>query len=209
MKIFVELDHEHGILTNASLMKSSMSTVEVELIDEAFYFGKMQGYEIDQMKTPIEIHFNQEKYDKYVKEENDKITNEKARAEFNHIFSDLILGAATDEQALKMTPLYPQWNGEGVKYTKGERVQYLDVLYKVLQDHTSQPDWAPKDAPSLFARVLVTEDTVIPEWEQPDSTNGYAKGDKVTHNGKVYESLKDDNVDEPSELSWASWAEVE
>ena len=37
-----------------------------------------------------------------------------------------------------------------------------------------------------------------PEWEQPGSTNGYSKGDKVTHNGKTWESLVDRRSDDCS-----------
>jgi hypothetical protein len=72
------------------------------------------------------------------------------------------------------------------------------VLYKVLQQHTSQETWTPDVAHSLFAKVLnETLDGSTPEWEQPDSTNGYMKGDKVMFEGKTYESLIDNNVWSP------------
>ena len=57
--------------------------------------------------------------------------------------------------------------------------------------------WNPKDAPSLYAVVLIPDENIIPEWIQPDSTNPYMIGDKVTHNGVTYESLVDNNVWEP------------
>ena len=47
---------------------------------------------------------------------------------------------------------------------------------------------------SLFAKVLIPDKNVIPEWEQPESTNPYSKGDKVTHNGKTWRSTIDGNV---------------
>ena len=37
---------------------------------------------------------------------------------------------------------------------------------------------------------------------QPDSTNPYAKGDKVTHNGKTWQSTTDNNVWEPGVYGW-------
>ena len=43
---------------------------------------------------------------------------------------------------------------------------------------------------------------LIPEWEQPSSVNPYMKGDKVTHNGKTWESSIDNNVWEPSVYGW-------
>lgn len=103
----------------------------------------------------------------------------------------------TDEQALQVPELYDSWSGDSVPYKAGVRLNYNSILYKVLQDHTSQPDWTPDAAPSLFAKVLVADPEVIPEWEQPDSTNGYAKGDRVTHKGEIWESLVDNNVWEP------------
>ena len=105
----------------------------------------------------------------------------------------------TDEQALKVQVLYPDWavlpNGYNLK--AGERINYKDVLYKVLQTHQKQESWNPADAPSLFTKVLIPDKNVIPEWKQPDSTNGYMTGDKVIHNGATYESLVDNNVWEP------------
>ena len=108
---------------------------------------------------------------------------------------------ATDEQALDVPALYPAWRS-GVTYTAGQRLLYNSVLYKVLQDHTSQETWTPEAAPSLFAKVLIPDETVIPEWEQPDSTNPYRKGDKVTHNGKTWVSDIDNNVWEPGVSGW-------
>ena len=109
--------------------------------------------------------------------------------------------SATDEQALKVSALYPKWK-VGTAYQKDERVLYNDILYKVLTDHTSQADWTPDAAPSLFAKVLIPDKNVIPEWEQPESTNPYGKGDKVTHNGKTWLSTTDRNVWEPGVYGW-------
>ena len=109
--------------------------------------------------------------------------------------------AVTDEQALAVPVLYPAWRS-GVNYAVGVRVLYNGILYKVLTAHTSQDDWTPDATPSLFAKVLIPDETVIPEWEQPDSTNPYSAGDKVTHNGKTWVSDIDNNVWEPSVYGW-------
>lgn len=101
-----------------------------------------------------------------------------------------------DADALKVPNLYPKWQ-PGVKYTAGNRVRYREILYSILQGHTSQDNWAPDVAPSLFAKVLIPDPNVIPEWEQPDSTNAYMTGDKVLYNGTVYESIIDNNVWSP------------
>ena len=112
----------------------------------------------------------------------------------------------TEAEAITATCLHPKWSGDSVQYTAGQRVQDDGVLYTVLQAHTSQPDWKPADAPSLFAKVLIPDPTVIPEWEQPESTNPYAKGDKVAHNGKTWVSDIDGNVWEPGVYGWTEVA---
>ena len=115
----------------------------------------------------------------------------------------------SDEQALQVPELYESWSGNGISYKTGVRLNYNGILYRVLQDHTSQPDWTPDAAPSLFAKVLVVDPEVIPSWEQPDSTNGYSRGDRVTHKGKTWESLVDNNVWEPGTMGTESlWKEV-
>ena len=109
---------------------------------------------------------------------------------------------ASDETALSAIELYPIWN-ESATYSVGNRVRYDDVLYKCLQAHTAQSTWTPTDAPSLWTKVLIPSPSVIQEWEQPESTNPYMKGDKVKHNGKTWESTVDNNVWEPGVYGWS------
>lgn len=108
---------------------------------------------------------------------------------------------ATDEMSLQVPNLYPTWK-IGVIYTKDERVLYNDILYKILLSHTSQEDWNPEVAPSLFAKVLIPDENTIYPWEQPDSTNTYKIGDKVTHNGKIWVSTENTNSWEPGVYGW-------
>lgn len=114
----------------------------------------------------------------------------------------------TDEQALQVTTLYPLWDATKT-YAVGDRVRYAGNLYRCLQPHTAQETWNPADAPSLWAKVLTDPSGTILPWEQPGSTNPYMKGDKVTHIGKTWESLVDNNVWEPGAIGTESlWKEV-
>lgn len=114
----------------------------------------------------------------------------------------------TDEQALQVTTLYPLWDATKT-YAVGDRVRYAGNLYRCLQPHTAQETWNPADAPSLWAKVLTDPSGAILPWEQPGSTNPYMKGDKVTHNGKTWESLVDNNVWEPGAVGTENlWKEV-
>ena len=119
-------------------------------------------------------------------------------------------GGMSDYMALQYTELFGAWSGDGVAYKTGDRIRYNGIIYKVLQDHISQEDWLPDSTSSLYAKVLIQDPGVVPEWEQPDSTNPYGKGDKVMHNGKTWESLVDNNVWEPGVTgTGALWKEVE
>lgn len=106
-----------------------------------------------------------------------------------------------DGDALEAVELFPAW-AAATAYDADVRVRYEGILYKCLQAHESQAGWTPADAPSLWAQVLIPEPDVIPEWIQPDSTNPYMTGDKVTHNGQTWISVVDNNVWEPGVYGW-------
>ena len=106
-----------------------------------------------------------------------------------------------DNTALRMVEFYPEWATD-TAYPAGYKVQRGGKLWRCLQAHTSQTGWEPNNAPSLWAKVLIPDENVIPEWEQPDSTNPYMTGDKVEHNGKTWVSDIDNNVWEPGVYGW-------
>lgn len=114
-------------------------------------------------------------------------------------FIELMSTNATDEEALDNILAFPKWE-VGREYVQGERIRYEDVLYKVLQNHTSQADWTPDTAVSLYVRVSIEE---WPEWVQPTGAHdAYNMGDKVSHNEKHWESLIDANTYEPGVYGW-------
>lgn len=125
-------------------------------------------------------------------------------------------GMLTDEQAATVTALYKPWRvfddeGKRIEYKTGDRRTYKGLLYRCITAHEAQETWNPADAPSLWAKVLIPDPDVIPEWEQPDSTNGYKLGDKVTHNGKTWECTAVDgggnNTWEPGVYGWTEVVE--
>lgn len=107
----------------------------------------------------------------------------------------------SDETALTVSALYPEWRDE-TEYSVGDRILYDGILYKCLQAHTSQNAWNPADASSLWSRVLIPDPDVIPDWIQPDSTNGYMTGDKVRYDSHVWISTIDNNVWIPGVYGW-------
>lgn len=110
---------------------------------------------------------------------------------------------ADDIEILKAPEICPYWK-EGEVVEVGDRRFYPvnGRLYKCLTAHTTTAEWTPVDAPSLWAKILIPDENIIPAWEQPDSTNAYAKGDKVVHNEQIWISIVDGNVWEPGAYGW-------
>ena len=112
---------------------------------------------------------------------------------------DEVLPILTDEQAEQVIDAFPSWQ-VGKAYKVGDRVRYSGNLYKCVQAHTSQADWAPDVSTSLWSRVGEGD---IPEWVQPTGAHdAYALGDKVRHDGKVWVSAIDANTYEPGVYGW-------
>jgi hypothetical protein len=104
-----------------------------------------------------------------------------------------------DVDATEVPELFPSWSTD-TDYVIGNRRQYNGILWKCIQAHHSQGDWTPDVAVSLWARTSADE---FPEWIQPTgASDAYAKGDKVTHNEKHWQSDIDGNVWEPGVYGW-------
>lgn len=87
-------------------------------------------------------------------------------------------------------------------YKKGNIRRYGSDLYRCNQDHTSQADWTPAAAASLWSKIGdPTEEW--PEWSQPvGAHDAYNAGAKVSHNGKHWTSDVASNVWEPGVYGW-------
>lgn len=110
--------------------------------------------------------------------------------------------------ALDCVELFPAWEN-GTAYIVGQRRQFGGKLYSCILAHTSQADWTPPAAVSLWSPVTINPETGYDEWKQPAGAHdAYNKGDRVVYNGKVYESLIDGNTWSPDTYP-AGWKEVE
>ena len=119
----------------------------------------------------------------------------------------LYVAALSEDDALMVATVYPEW-AANVKYKSKEWVKYGEndlgdpVLYQVLQDHTSQAQYTPDTATSLYKKVGETADGT-PKWVQPcGATDAYNKGDIVDYNGVKYISTVDANVWAPDVYGW-------
>ena len=114
-----------------------------------------------------------------------------------------------DEKAMEVATIYDLWE-VGKAYAVGEFVTYGTnrvgdpQLYKVVQAHTSQADWTPDVAVSLY-EALGLDGQGYPVWSQPaGAQDAYMTGDVVNYKGKLYRSLVDGNVHSP-EVYPAGW----
>ena len=118
-----------------------------------------------------------------------------------------VTATLTDAQAVKVKALYLPWE-VGVAYVVGEVRRYGDKLYRCLQGHTSQEDWTPTVAPSLWVEVAA-EGEYREIKDGMLSTEAFAKGEIGWWQTKdnLYESLIDGNVYTPDSYP-AGWQKV-
>lgn len=109
-------------------------------------------------------------------------------------------------QAISVCMLYDEWSGKGVKYDKGDWLRYGDAFVYVEQTHTSQPDWTPDAAPSLYTLFKLAQDG-IRIWEPPThAENAFDAGERCHYpgaDGEVWASTIDGNTTVPgSDERW-------
>ena len=117
----------------------------------------------------------------------------------------------TVEKAMEVADLYPEWaamkaypENEIVKY--GVNADGETQLYKVIQAHTSQADWTPDTAASLYKKIGFTDEGVS-IWTQPlGATDAYMKGDVVSFENQLWKSTVDNNVWQPGVYGWEAEA---
>ena len=116
-------------------------------------------------------------------------------------------------QAISVCTLYDEWSGDGVRYYgPGDPdghpqtwLRYGDDFVRVEQTHTSQPDWTPDAAPSLYTILPLAPDG-IRIWETPThAENAFDKGERCHHpgaDGDIWVSGRDGNTSEPGTDQW-------
>lgn len=116
------------------------------------------------------------------------------------------VGTLDTVTASEHAELFTEW-AYPIAYTVGQLRRHNGKLYKCVQAHTSQADWTPDTAASLWS-VAADPAEEWPAWSQPVGAHDtYAKGDKVSHNGKHWMSDVDGNVWEPGVSQWTEYTE--
>lgn len=110
-------------------------------------------------------------------------------------------GSIDPVTAAEHADLFAEW-AYPIAYTVGQIRRYNGTLYKCVQAHTSQADWTPDTASSLWSKTSDPAEE-WPEWSQPvGAHDAYSKGAKVSHKEKHWISMVDSNVWEPGVYGW-------
>lgn len=100
----------------------------------------------------------------------------------------------SDEDAIAAPELFPAWKA-GEAYEVGKRIAYNGKLYKVVQAHTSQADWTPDVAKSLFTEVAKGGQGDTPDNPIPYNNNMELVKDKYyLQSGVVYVCFRDTGI---------------
>lgn len=132
-----------------------------------------------------------------------QVQTEEANATASIVFVTLAeSGSIDDVTASEHASTFAEWQS-GVSYKVGNIRRYGEgLLYRCIQDHTSQDDWTPDAAVSLWVNISDPAEE-WPAWSQPvGAHDAYQTGDKVSHNGKHWKSTVDNNVWEPGAYGW-------
>lgn len=108
-----------------------------------------------------------------------------------------------DDELASVALALPEW-GPGVKRKRGAACRHGGVAYRVVANVSKNNDAEPgtPEGADYYAPVDVGP-SGVQAWE-PDAP--YMKGERVEHGGRVWESLKNNNREEPG--TGDRWAEV-
>ena len=115
-------------------------------------------------------------------------------------------GSINDATAAEHADLFAPW-AYPINYKAGNIRRHGGKLYRCVKDHTSQEDWTPDAAASLWACTADPAEE-WPAWSQPVGAHDtYSTGAKVSHNDKHWTSDTDGNVWEPGVYGWTETTE--
>ena len=116
---------------------------------------------------------------------------------------------ATDEEKLTMVDVFPPWEA-GIPVEVGAERMMGGQLYRAIQAHTTQSDWAPDTTPALWRKITLTEPESAPDnFVQPTGAHdAYMRGEKMLYtNNHVYECLIDNTIHTPKQYAQA-WKDL-
>ena len=132
---------------------------------------------------------------------------EKERARQLNAAVPMLLSAVAesmdDDELASVALVLPEW-GPGVKRKRGAACRHGGVVYRVVANVSKNNNAEPgtPEGADYYAPVDVGP-SGVQAWEPDES---YMKGERVEHGGRVWESLKNNNREEPG--TGNRWSEV-
>lgn len=194
MAHFVQVDDEGRILVTTDNEQFSGPDMFEFTFPGGFDFSKQNDYRISDGEL---LH------DPLTDGDDDDASQERALmdSQMQSAVSLLIKSAGLPRmQAVSVSSFYDKWSGKGIKYAKGDWLRHQGDLYYVETSHTSQYDWPPDVAASLFTRFKLAPDGVR-IWEAPTrAENAFDDGERCHYpgaDGPIYSSKFNGNTTVP------------
>lgn len=103
---------------------------------------------------------------------------------------EMAVQSLPDASALEVRTFYPEWES-GKAYSVGFMVQYDGLLYKVTNAHTSQADWTPDVAHTLYERINETHSGTENDPIPYSGNMALENGKYYTQDGEIYKCVRD------------------
>ena len=119
-----------------------------------------------------------------------------------------------DEEALTYSELYPMFDDLIGKTLEPDWIiRHEGGIYRVNQKTVASKNYIPgsQGTESIYKKITFDPETGYEDWQQPTGAHdAYSFGDRVMHNGKIWESIFDgSNVWEPgAQGTEALWKDV-
>lgn len=131
----------------------------------------------------------------------------KKASDFSRLMMEL--GASVPEETAAAVPAaWPEWEPEthykeGYYCAFGTNAAGDPQVYRVIQNHKSRAEVVPgTDSGAAYYKAIGLSDSGWPVWMQPTSNkDAYDKGDVVDCDGILYQSVKNNNTDDPREAT--------
>ena len=99
-----------------------------------------------------------------------------------------------DKDALECVCLYEKWDGSGKEYIENKKLRHNGKLWRVKQTHTSQPDWIPGVAASLFDEINETNAGTSDDPIPYSGSMALEKGKYYSQDGVTYLCTRDTGI---------------
>ena len=130
------------------------------------------------------------------------LAKERAKNEAMRLCAVAGLNVLSPNFVIQWREFLDPWNGYKFPYKKGERFQYKDKPYEVIEDVVSNNNEPPEKAPRYYKEITVED-----SYKDYDKNKIYNIGDIVRYNGKLWISKWNDNRNHDPGISsaWKEW----